>query len=74
MIGSKMAKKPKSILFSREMENDVEYIRSCFMNNHRKRPSNSELMEIFIKTFKNTKIDVKKSRKRKGEYTFFVRM
>lgn len=63
-------KKTRRICFNDEMNKDIEDIRKHFQTVFKVRPSNGDLMNLLIKTFKETKTRIKK--KPKSKKTFMV--
>jgi hypothetical protein len=60
----------KRIKFNEEMSNDIEEIRNHFQKMFKVRPSNTAIVNLLIKTFKESKPKIK--RKPKTKKTFMV--
>lgn len=67
-----MKYKNKLIGFNDEMNNDIEEIKNHFFKNFKVMPSNTAIMNLLIKTYKEKNLSInKKSRSKK---TFIIQL
>jgi hypothetical protein len=64
--------KPKMINFNEEMERDLDEIKQKIRQNFGLTPSNSDVFNLIMKTFKET--DIEMQRKPKSKKDFIVRI
>lgn len=64
--------KPKMINFNEEMERDLDEIKEKIRHNFGLSPSNSDVFNLIMKTFKET--DIQMQRKPKSKRDLIVRM
>ena len=64
--------KPKLINFNEEMERDLDEIKNKIRQNFGLTPSNSDIFNLMMKTFKET--DIQMQRKPKSKRDLIIRM
>jgi hypothetical protein len=67
-----MLPKPKVIPFDEEMRKDFEQIQRNFKEKFGVTPSSSSIMDLLLKTYKHSKLDIR--RKPKSRKKFLVEM
>ena len=63
-----MLRKPKTILFNEEMERDIDDIKCSFTQKFRITPSNTEIMKLLLKTYKESNLSISRKPRNKNKF------